>query len=89
VQWRPFAAIVAEKEFNHGDRTMVYALTAAPTIVNSFAIGEASRKTYARASGGFSAGISSAVAVDAAVSATFGKKQGNETAAQVGVNFGF
>ena len=89
VQLRPFAAVVAEREFERDGRTMVYALTAAPGIVNSFGIAPASRKTYARASGGFSAAILSSVAVDAAVSATFGKKQGNETAAQVGVNFGF
>ena len=89
VQLRPFAAVVAEREFERDGRTMVYALTAAPGIVNGFGIAPASRKTYARASGGFSAAIASAVSVDAAVSATFGKKQGNETAAQVGVNFGF
>ncbi|MCA1653236.1 MAG: autotransporter domain-containing protein [Sphingomicrobium sp.] len=89
VQFRPFASVVAERDFKGDGRTVFYSETAAPTIVNHFAFADASKKTYARGSAGFSAAISHALTVDAAVSGTFGKKQGNETAAQVGVSLGF
>ena len=61
----------------------------APTIVNHFAFEKASKHPYARLSAGLSASIVNAVSIDAGVSGTFGKRQGNETSGQVGFNFGF
>ncbi|WP_293941649.1 autotransporter domain-containing protein [Sphingomonas sp.] len=87
--FRPFASLVAEKDFTGDGRTAYYALTAAPTIINHFAFADASKKTYARASAGLASSITGGVSIDAAVSGTFGKKQGNETSGQVGLNFGF
>ena len=89
VQVRPYVSLLAEREFNRGARGLTYALQAAPTIVNRFAFADASKKTYARASAGLHAEILKAVSIDAGVSGTFGKKQGNETSGQVGLNFGF
>ena len=89
VQVRPYVSVLAEHEFNRGARGVTYALQAAPTIVNRFAFADASKKTYARASGGLHAEIVKAVSIDAGISATFGKKQGDETSGQVGLNFGF
>ena len=89
MHFRPFAALLAEKDFKGDGRTVYYAQTSAPTIVNHFAFENASKKTYGRVNLGFGAGISSALSVDAGVSGTFGKKQGNETSGQVGLNFGF
>ena len=89
AHFRPFASIVAERDFKHDTRVAVYSQTASPGIVDRFAYAEASRKTYARASAGLSATILKSVSVDAGVSGTFGKKQGNETSGQVGLNFGF
>ena len=89
VKVRPYVSVLAEREFNRGARGVTYALQAAPTIVNRFAFADASKKTYARASGGLHAEIVKAVSIDAGISATFGKKQGDETSGQVGLNFGF
>ena len=89
MHFRPFAALLAEKDFKGNGRTVYYAQTSAPTIVNHFAFENASKKTYGRLNLGFGAGISSALSVDAGVSGTFGKKQGNETSGQLGFNLGF
>jgi len=88
MHFRPFAALLAEKDFKGDGRTVYYAQTSAPTIVNHFAFENASKKTYGRLNLGFGAGISSALSVDAGVSGTFGKKQGNETSGQLGFNLG-
>ncbi|GAC1572232.1 MAG: autotransporter BatA [Sphingomicrobium sp.] len=87
--FRPFASLLAEKDFKGDGRTVYYAQTSAPTIVNHFAFAQASKKTYARGTAGLSAGIAGGVSLDAGVSMTFGKKQGNETSGQVGFNIGF
>ena len=89
MHFRPFAALLGEKDFKGDGRTVYYAQTSAPTIVNHFAFENASKKTYGRLNLGFGAGISSALSVDAGVSGTFGKKQGNETSGQLGFNLGF
>jgi hypothetical protein len=89
VQFRPFAAAAIEKDFTGDERTIRFAQTSAPTIVNSFALEDASKKAYGRFSGGFSAAIFSNVNLDVAGSATIGKDQGNETSANVGVRIGF
>jgi outer membrane lipase/esterase len=89
AKFRPFASLVAEKDFKGDGRTVYYAQTVAPTIVNHFAFERSSKHPYARASAGLSASIVNAVSIDAGVSGTFGKKQGNETSGQVGFNFGF
>jgi uncharacterized protein YhjY with autotransporter beta-barrel domain/phospholipase/lecithinase/hemolysin len=89
VQLRPYAAAVVEKDFTGDERTIRFAQTSAPTIVNSFALEDASKKAYGRFSGGFSAAIFSNVNLDVAGSATIGKDQGDETSAHLGVRVGF
>ncbi|MEO7787653.1 MAG: autotransporter domain-containing protein [Sphingomicrobium sp.] len=89
AHFRPFASVVAERDFKGDGRTVYYAQTSAPTIVNHFAFETASKKTYARGTAGLSASVVGGVSVDAAVSGTFGKKQGNETSARLGFNVGF
>ena len=84
-QFRPFAAAMVEKDFTGDERTIRFAQTSAPTIVNSFALEDASTKAYGRFSGGFSAAILSNVSLDVAGSATIGKDQGDETSAHLGV----
>ena len=89
AKFRPFASLVAEKDFKGDGRTVYYSQTSAPTIVNHFAFEKSSKHPYARASVGLGASIVNAVSIDAGISATFGKRQGNETSGQVGFNFGF
>ena len=89
VQLRPFASAVVERDFTGDGRTVSFSQTSAPTIVNSFAFADASKKAYGRISGGFSAAILSSVTLDVAGSATVGKDQGEETSAQLGLRFSF
>ena len=65
-QLRPFAAAVVEKDFTGDERTVRFAQTSAPTIVNSFALEDASKEAYGRMSLGFSAAIFSSVSLDVA-----------------------
>jgi len=89
VQLRPYASAAIEKDFTGDDRTIHFAQTSAPTIVNRFALEDGSKKAYGRIAGGFSAEILTNVSLDAGGSATIGKNQGEETSAQVGVRVGF
>ena len=89
VQLRPFASAVVEKDFTGDERTVRFAQTSAPIIVNSFAFDDASKDAYGRISGGFSAAILKWVTLDVAGSATVGKDQGEETSAHLGLRFSF
>ena len=89
VQLRPFASALVEKDFSGDERTVRFAQTASPIIVNSFDFADASKKAYGRFSGGFSAAILTGVSLDVAGSATVGKDQGEETSAHLGVRIGF
>jgi len=89
VQLRPYASAAIEKDFTGDERTIHFAQTSAPTIVNHFALEDGSKKAYARIAGGFSAEILTNVNFDAGGSATIGKDQGEEASAQIGVRVGF
>jgi outer membrane lipase/esterase len=86
---RPYGALVLEKELSDGSRTISFAQTSAPGIVNSWAFDDNSKRAYGRLSGGISAGVFGNVSLDGALSMTFGKKDGNDTSAHVGVKVGF
>ena len=89
AQLRPFASAAIEKDFTGDERTVQFAQTSAPTIVNSFAFDDASKSAYGRIGLGLNAQILSSVSLDVAGSATVGKDQGEETSAQVGFRFSF
>ena len=69
--------------------SFTFAQTSAPGIVNRFAVEDGSKKAYGRLSAGLSAAILSNVSLDAAVSGTVGKDQGNETSAHLGLRAAF
>ncbi len=89
AQLRPFASAMIEKDFTGDERTVRFAQTSAPMIVNSFELEDASKDAYGRLSLGFNAAILSSVSLDVAGSATVGKDQGEETSAQLGFRFAF
>ncbi len=89
VQLRPYAAALVEKEVDGGERSIRFAQTSAPGIVNSYRVEDASKKAYGRVSVGMSAAILTAISVNANVSGTIGKDQGNETSGHVGFRAGF
>jgi hypothetical protein len=59
-----------EKEFSDGDRTVRFAQTSAPGIVNSWAFGDRSDGIYGRISGGGSAMILNGVTLNTVLSTT-------------------
>ena len=89
VQFRPYTSVLLEKEFSGDDRVVRFAQTSAPTIVNSWEFEDASDKPYGRFVSGFSAAILSGVSLDVAGSRTMGKKEGEETSANLGVRIAF
>ena len=86
---RPYFSAMLEKELSDNDRVVRFAQTSAPGIVNNWALGDRSKKAYGRISGGGSAEILSSVTLNAVVSSTVGRKDGNDVSAQVGLNLGF
>lgn len=89
VQLRPYASAMVEKDFTGDERVVRFSQTSAPTIVNSFALSDASKKAYGRFGVGFNAAILDGVSLDLAGSATIGKDQGEETSAHLGLRVGF
>ncbi|GLR46552.1 autotransporter outer membrane beta-barrel domain-containing protein [Sphingomonas astaxanthinifaciens] len=86
---RPFASAMVEKDLKGDSRTLDFAQTASPTIVNHFDAGKRDQGIYTRFTGGASARITNAVQLDVVASTTAGKDQGNEVSGQVGVRIGF
>jgi uncharacterized protein YhjY with autotransporter beta-barrel domain/phospholipase/lecithinase/hemolysin len=85
----PYVQALLEKDFIGDGRTIFYAQTSAPGIVNRFDYEGRSEKIYGRLNGGISASLLGGIAVDASASTTFGKKQGNELSGQLGIRIGF
>ena len=88
VSVRPYLSAVVEKQLLDGDRTVRFAQTSAPGIVNSWTFDQ-SKKAYGRISGGGSAAILKGVTLNTVLSTTVGRKDGNDVSGQVGLNIGF
>jgi len=86
---RPYAQALLEKDLIGDGRTIFYAQTDAPGIVNRFDYEGRSEKLYGRLNAGVSASVLGMVGVEGGVSATVGKKQGNDLSGIVGVKIGF
>jgi len=89
LQFRPYAAAALEKDFTGDSRTLHFSQTSAPVIVNRWELEDRSKKAYARLSGGGSAVILNGVTLDAVVSGTLGRDDGDEVSAHVGLGVGF
>jgi phospholipase/lecithinase/hemolysin/uncharacterized protein YhjY with autotransporter beta-barrel domain len=89
VSVRPYLSAMLEKELSNDARTIRFAQTTTLGIVNSWSLGERSTKVYGRISGGGSAEILNGVAMNAVLSTTVGRDDGNDVSAQVGLNVGF
>lgn len=86
---RPFAAAVVEKDLSGDSRTLRFAQTATPTIVNRFDLGERDTGVYTRFSGGASAQLTRTIQLDVAGSTTAGRDQGDEVIVHGGIRVGF
>ena len=89
VSVRPYLSAMVEKELSGDAQTIRFAQTTAPGIVNSWSLGDRSKSAYGRISGGGSAEILSGVAMNAVLSTTVGRDDGNDVSGHVGLNVGF
>lgn len=89
ISVRPYLALTAEKNLSRDNRSFDFSQTSAPIIVNSWDADSGSRKLYGRLTAGGSAKIFNNFSIDASLSGTGGKKNGNETSAHVGAKIGF
>ena len=86
---RPYLSAMIEKELSGNSRSIQFAQTSAPVIVNTFEFETPSKRAYGRINIGGSTILSSAISLDAGVSLTIGRKYGNETSGQLALNVGF
>ena len=86
---RPFLSATLEREFEGDARTIRYAGTASPTIVNSWQLPDRPDDTYGRLSGGVSIGVTNAIAVQVLGSVTLERDGGNDRSGSVALRLGF
>ena len=86
---RPYLSAMLEKELGDNDRVVRFSQTTSPGIVNSWSLGDRSKKAYGRLSAGGRAEILSRVSLNTVLSTTVGRDDGNDVSAQVGLNLGF
>ena len=86
---RPFASAMIEKDLTGDGRTITFAQSASPSIVNRFDLGERDTGVYTRFTAGASAQLASNIQLDINGSTTAGKDMGNDVSVQGGVRVGF
>lgn len=86
---RPYAAALVEREFDDDGRTIRYALTAAPTIVNQWVLPERSDDLYGRLTAGADFRLGSAVSLQLNATGTIGDDRGDEVSGHIGLRLAF
>ena len=86
---QPFVAAAAEREFDGDARSVRYALTAAPEIVNTWNLPERSDEIYGRVSGGVNVWIGSSATLQVQGTSTIARDGGNEVAGSLALRVGF
>jgi outer membrane lipase/esterase len=86
---RPYAEVLAEKDFKGDGRVIVYSETAAPTIVNSFSLGNRTKRTYGRVTAGADFALGGAVSFQVQGSGSFERRGGNDVGGFAALKLGF
>jgi outer membrane lipase/esterase len=86
---RPYAEVLAEKDFEGDGRVIRYSETAAPTIVNSFALGTRTKRTYGRVTAGADLSLGGAVSLQVQGSGSFERRGGNDLGGFAALKLGF
>lgn len=89
LSFLPYAQATLEKDFEGNGRTIRYAGTASPTIVNSFVVPEGSKELFGRIAAGASIALGGALALEVNANATLERESGNDVAGFVGLKMGF
>ena len=77
---RPYASAMVERQFEDDPRTIRYALTAAPGIVNQWVVPGWSDEMYGRLSGGVNFDLGRTISLQANATGTLGQDEGSELA---------
>ena len=85
----PYLSVTAEKELNDDPRTIRYAGTASPTIVNQWVVGGEEEEVHGRVVLGANFRITSGVTLQVAGSTTIGQDGGERSGASAAVRVGF
>lgn len=85
----PYLALTAEKDFDGDGRVIRYDETAAPTIVNGFALRDRSEDTYVRLTGGATLGLGGRIALQLNGGTSFGRDGGEDFGGQAALKIGF
>jgi uncharacterized protein YhjY with autotransporter beta-barrel domain/phospholipase/lecithinase/hemolysin len=86
---RPYAEILAEKDFEGDGRIVSYSETAAPVIVNSFALGNRTKRAYGRVTAGADLSLGGAVSLQVQGSGSFERRGGNDLGGFAALKVGF
>ena len=86
---RPYASAAVERHFDDDPRTIRYALTAAPGIVNQWVLPGRSDEIYGRLTGGLNLELGGAVSLQAQATATVDRDEGNELGGFLALRLGF
>ena len=85
---RPYGALALEREFEGDARTVRYALTAAPGIVNRWQLPARDDDVYGRLSGGVNLSLGGSVDLQLNATATVARDEGNEVAGSLALRLG-
>ena len=80
IEVRPYARASVEREFEGSARTIRYALTTAPTIVNQWALPERSDDIYGRIAAGVNFDLGGAATLQLNATTSIGQDEGDEVA---------
>lgn len=86
---QPYGSAMLEKDLEGDSRTVRYAGTASPTIVNSFVLPDRSKDMYRRPTGGANVGLGANSALQINASTSLGRDGTEEFGGFIGVKLGF
>jgi uncharacterized protein YhjY with autotransporter beta-barrel domain len=89
ASFSPYASVTLVKDFEGDGRTFHFAQTTAPGIVNSWRLEDRSKRAYGRLTAGASARVFGSVSLDALISTTIDRRDGDDTSVNLGVKAGF
>jgi len=82
---QPYVQAAVEREFAGDARTVRYALTAAPTIVNQWVLPDRPDDIYGRVTAGANLGVTNAISLQVNATASIGQDFGNDVGGFVGL----
>jgi outer membrane lipase/esterase len=85
----PYVTLTAEKDFEGDSRTIRYAGTASPGIVNTFVLNDRPEDTYVRLGGGADVELVGSLSLQISGSGSFGREGGDDLFGMLGLKAGF